>query len=156
MTNSETMRFRNTSDRTLKLGSIGLPDIAPAGEIEIPLTLCAPSLRDNGGRGQSPIERAAPQLVPVNPAELIAWQSTPSPLPEKSLKASVAPRPADEPAGVVALRAAQQAIKNGKVNTTETVTTVKPGDGSAEITTTTVPATATTPTTTITQIKGGK
>lgn len=104
------MKFTNPTDKLVKLGSIGLPDVQPGGTVDVPLGVCAPTIRDNGRRGASQIEKCAPQLVPLDPAEKAAWDLVPDPLPKISLQVTTAPRAPGEPAGVVALKNAKKAL----------------------------------------------
>lgn len=106
---TETIRFKNPTKHTLKLGAIGLPDVAPGGEIDVPLGICAPTIRDNGQRGASVIEKCAPQMVPVDPEDHEEWLKTPKPNPPKSLMVTTQGRPPGVPAGVAALQAAKAA-----------------------------------------------
>lgn len=111
---TEVIKFKNPTDQTLKLRSLGLPDVAPNGEIDVPVALAAPTRRDNGSRGASAIEKCAPQLVPVDPVVAEVWKQVPDPLPPKSLVVSTQRRDPDEPAGVKALRVAAKTAKTEK------------------------------------------
>jgi hypothetical protein len=124
---SHVIKFKNTSDKTLKLVSVGLPDCAPNAEIDVPLALAAPTRRDNGSRGPSAIEKCAPQLVPVDPIIYEAWKQVPDPLPPKSLVVSTQRREADEPAGVKALRDAAQKLASAPKSDAKTPAVPKAG-----------------------------
>ena len=106
-----TIRFKNTSKDTVNLASVGLGKIPPGQEVDVPLHLAAPARLDNGSRGRSAIEKCAPQMEPVDPVIRDAWKQVPDPLPPRSLVVTTQRRPAEEPAGVKALRAAQEAAE---------------------------------------------
>lgn len=114
MSEAVTITFRNESDVTIDCASIGLGKVAPKAEIEVPVELAAPSRKDNGTRGLSPIERCAPQMKPVDPDLLAEWSKVPAPPVPKSLMVTSQRRTPDEPAGVKALREAAQAAKEAK------------------------------------------
>ncbi len=111
----ETMKFKNPTEHTLNLSAIGLGTIPPGGSVDVPLELCAPGRTDAGGRSKSAIECTAPQLVCDDPAMLDQWMAVPPPPEPRSLVVSVSARPAQEPAGVAALRAARAAAKAAPV-----------------------------------------
>lgn len=111
----ETMTFVNTSQDTVSLDSIGyhIP-IAPGDEVEIPFAIAAPTRKDNGTRGKSPIEMIAPQLTPKHSEDAKVWGKVP-PLPTPvSRVVTVAPRHAAEAPGIAALRAARVAAETAK------------------------------------------
>lgn len=110
----ETMTFHNPTEHTLRLESVGLEDVGPGEECEIPLALCAPTRTDNGNRGKSPIEQVAPQLQPKNPSDLKTWKQVPPPPIPTSKIVSVSPRQASESPGVKALREQREADAKAK------------------------------------------
>lgn len=107
---SETIRFKNPTDRTIKLEACGLEDVEAGGEIDVPIELAAPGRTDNGKRAKSSIECVAPQLVPVEEADRKAWEMTPTPPEPKSKIVSIAARAKDEAPGVKALRLQREAL----------------------------------------------
>lgn len=119
----ETMIFTNPTDYTIKLEAIGHDPVAPGADVELPLELCAPTRKDNGERGKSPVEQVAPQLHPKHPADHEAWKQTPAPAKGESKIVTVAARAASESPGVKALRdaAAAQAAKAAPVAQTKKV-----------------------------------
>lgn len=119
----EVIKFRNPTQHTIKLAAVGLPDVAPGETVDVPLAVCAATIRDNGRRGKSTIEKCAPQLVPADDAERAEWEKTPTPLPRASLMVTTSQRVPGEPAGVVALRDAKAKARTA-VAAAETVPTV--------------------------------
>jgi len=100
----ETMTFHNPTDHMIKLDAIGLDPVPPKSDAEIPLTLAAPTRKDNGTRGKSALEQVAPQLHPKNSKDHDAWKQTPEPVVPKSKIVAVTARPANEAPGVKTLR----------------------------------------------------
>lgn len=99
------MRFKNTSEHTIMLESVGLDPVEPGAEIDIPLALCAPSRGDGGNRKPSPIECVAPQLKPVDPRDHKEWSKVPPRgEPESRIVSVNNQKPPSEPPGVKALR----------------------------------------------------
>jgi hypothetical protein len=105
---NETIKFKNPTDRTIKLESIGLEDVEAGAEIEIPIELAAPGRSDSGNRTKSAIECVAPQLQPVDPIDLKAWMATPGAPEPKSKIVTIAARQGSEAPGVKALREQRQ------------------------------------------------
>jgi hypothetical protein len=114
------MRFKNTSDKTVRLGHLGvtgIPDIAPGDTVEIPDELALPQLRGYAQRKPSVIERIAPQLVPADESEAAAWAEPPPPPEPRSRFVTAdrlggrAPAPQAVPPGVAQARAAAAAAK---------------------------------------------
>lgn len=109
------MRFKNTSDKPVKLSHLGVAGIGPIGpgeEVELPDELGQPGLRGYAQRRPSVIESLAPQLVPADPDEHLAWLEAPEPLAPVSRVVTAdrmggrAPAPAPVAPGVAAARAA--------------------------------------------------
>lgn len=111
MQRENTITFTNPTSHTIRLESIGLEDVAPGADIEVPLHLCAPTRADNGNRKHSPIETVAPQLRPKNDEDHKLWLKTPDPVKPQSKIVTVTARPASEAPGVAALRAQVEAAK---------------------------------------------
>lgn len=113
------MKFKNPTEHVLLLDAVGLPPVAPGGEVEIPDHLAAPGRTDAGARAKSPIECVAPQLVPADKNDREAWMKTPpAPTPVSKI-VTVAKRMPDEAPGVKALRelrAKQQAEAKAKTD----------------------------------------
>ena len=105
----ETMCFTNPTTHQIKLDAIGLDPVGPGEDCEIPLTLCAPTIRANGTRGKSPLEEVAPQLVPKDKIDHENWMKVPEPLPPQSKIVTIAGRMPSEAPGVKALRDAAAA-----------------------------------------------
>lgn len=105
---NETIKFKNPTDRTVRLESIGLEDVPANSEIEIPIELAAPGRSDSGTRTKSAIECVAPQLVPSDPVDLAAWLVTPGAPEPKSKVVTIAARQGVEAPGVKALRDQRQ------------------------------------------------
>lgn len=104
------MRFKNASEHTVNLDAIGLDPVEAGAECEVPLDLCAPGRRDNGGRSKSALECVAPQLVPVSSDDHAAWQETPPPpVPTSKIVSINVPRQMTEAPGVKALREKREA-----------------------------------------------
>jgi hypothetical protein len=101
----ETMKFKNTSDRTAILTALGLDDVAPGEVVDVPLYLCAAGRGDGGARKPSSIECVAPQMQPADPEEHREWTKIPPPPAPVSRIVSINNnKMATEPAGVKALR----------------------------------------------------
>lgn len=101
----ETMKFRNMSDKTVSLIAIGLDDVGPGEEIEVPLYLCAAGRGDGGARKPSSIECVAPQMKPADPEEHTEWTKVPPPpIPVSKIVSINNNKAPSEPAGVKALR----------------------------------------------------
>jgi hypothetical protein len=109
---SETVRFRNPTQHTLKLYCVGLEDVPPGGEIDIPMEICAPGRTDAGARKKSILEDVCPQLVPVADHDKEALGTVPpAPAPVSKI-VSIAGRlqPPQEAPGVKALRDKREAL----------------------------------------------
>lgn len=119
------MKFKNPTDHVIILDAVGLPPVAPKGEVEIPDDLAAPGRTDAGQRSKSAIECVAPQLEPSDKADKEAWLKVP-PMPAPVSKiVSVGRREPQEAPGVKALRelrAKQQAEAKAKSDTVTPVT----------------------------------
>lgn len=113
---SDTVTFINTSDSAINGTPLGLGEIAPGAEVELPLELCAPGRRDNGSRKKSPVEQVCPALKPKDPAFTAEWMKVPAPAPVVSKIVSVSPREAPAPAGVIAARKAKAAADAAKAD----------------------------------------
>lgn len=105
----ETMVFHNPTEHTIRLDAIGLDPVPPNGEVEIPISLAAPTRTDNNQRGKSPLEQVAPQLEPKDPADRADWLKIPPHASPQSRVVSVTARPASEAPGVKALRESREA-----------------------------------------------
>ncbi len=103
------MLFTNPTPHTVKLDALGFDSVGPGEDVELPLALCAPHRKDNGQRGNSPVENIAPQLRPKDPGEHELWSKVPPHGVPISKLVSVAPRPAQESPGVKALREKREA-----------------------------------------------
>lgn len=114
----ETMIFVNPTEHTIKLDALGFDPVEPKGEVELPLSVCAPYRMDNGTRGKSPVEQVAPQLQPKDPEECKAWNDVPAPPTPVSKIVANFPRhlqPQPESPGVKALREKAEASKATQV-----------------------------------------
>lgn len=112
-----TMIFVNPTEHTIKLDALGFDPVSPKGEVELPLTVCAPTRTDNGQRGKSPVEQVAPQLHPKSEADRKAWLEIPAPpIPQSKIVANAARhlQPQPEAPGVKALREKAEAAKAQK------------------------------------------
>lgn len=107
---NEVIRFKNPTKHTIKLACIGLDDVPPDGEIDVPLALAAAGRSDNGSRAKSPIECAAPQLHPVEETDKAAWLDVPAPPTPVSRVVTIAARAPQEAPGVKALREKREAL----------------------------------------------
>lgn len=110
MSKSEVIRFKNPTKHTIKLESVGLDDVPPEGEIDVPLALAAPGRTDSGVRAKSPIECVAPQLIPADESDRKAWMDVPAPPTPVSKIVSIAARAPQEAPGVKALREKREAL----------------------------------------------
>lgn len=110
MSINEVIRFKNPTEHTIKLACVGLDDVPPGGEIDVPLALAAAGRSDNGSRAKSPIECAAPQLHPVTETDKAAWKETPAPPTPVSRVVTIAARAPQEAPGVKALREKREAL----------------------------------------------
>lgn len=105
----ETITFVNKSDHLIILDSVGLDPVPAGGTVEVPLHLAAPTRRDSGNRGKSPIEQVAPQLEPKDPEVKALWLQAPEPATPVSKIVSITPRAPSEAPGVKALREKREA-----------------------------------------------
>lgn len=71
------MRFKNTSDKPVSLVSLGLGEVSPKAEIEIPDYLWQARRAANGSRAPSILELTAPQMQPTNDEDAAAWERVP-------------------------------------------------------------------------------
>lgn len=116
---SDTMKFVNPTENTINLHAIGCGVVAPGGEVDIPLYLCAPGRTDAGNRGKSAVENVAPQLEPKDEADKKAWKAIPEAPTPVSKIVTIAPRPVAEPAGVKALREQKEAAAKAQASKPE-------------------------------------
>lgn len=117
---TQTMKFKNTTDKVIILDSIGLDPVKPHGEIDVPLELCAPGRTAAGSRSKSVLECVAPQLKPSDPKDAEIWGAVPTPPTPKSKIVSLARHVPQEAPGVKALRelkAKQEAEAKASVST---------------------------------------
>lgn len=112
---SDTVTFVNSSGSVVNGIPLGLGEIQPGAEVEVPIEVCAAGRRDNGSRKKSPIEQVCPALKPKDPAFEAAWKRVPDPAPVISKIVSVSGREPAIPAGVVAARKAKAEAEAAKM-----------------------------------------
>ncbi len=107
---AETIRFKNPTAQTVKLRAVGMEDVPPGGEVDVPLELVAAGRAANGSRRKSALECVAPQLIASSEVDRAVLGETPSPPTPISKIVSIAKRLAPQEApGVKQLREKREA-----------------------------------------------